>query len=206
MNATRNAINKNLSGQFVQEPTDNIILFQKGIFGVSDDHLAKTLKWGPERFKIELENLVYRHITCGFSSKASLMHSLNLSEDKLNEMAKNAELRQLGINAMPHELSLLRAQVAELQNQMNLMQQTFTPRSEPMLSRTTSRESEPDPFGFNTGFGHPTPPYPSRFPSQGKSVQLNTNPHTYNQLYGSTISPRTFEQKNYHDSHGEWRA
>lgn len=206
MNPTRNAINKNCSGQYIQEPTDNIILFQKGIFGVSDEHLAKTLKWGPERFNIELENLVYRHITCGFSSKASLMRALSLTEDKLNEMARNAELRQLGINAMPQELSMLRAQVADLQNQMKLMQETFTPRSEPMLSRTPSHDNEPDQMTYNTGFGHPTPPCPTRFPSHTKNVQFNTNPHTYNQLYGSTISPRTFEQKNYHDSHGEWRA
>ena len=76
MNPTRNAINKNCSGQYIQEPTDNIIYFPKESLVLAMNIWPK-LSSGGERFNIELENLVYRHITCGFSSKASLMRALS---------------------------------------------------------------------------------------------------------------------------------
>ena len=71
-------------------------------------------------------------------------------------------LGQLGINAMPQELSmLLKAQVADLQNQMKLMQEMVAAENEPMLSRTPSHDNEPDQMIYNNGLSHPTPPCPT---------------------------------------------
>lgn len=213
--ASNSAIQKNASGQFIQQPTDNIILMQKGFWGVSDEHLAKTLNWGSEKFKIELENLIYRHVKCGFSSKSSLSLQLKLTEEKIEEMYKNAEIREQGINDVPHDVAILKSQVALLQYQLQEMRQRMGQLQNPApLSRQTSWNTTLNPISVPmTPSAPPLPPplpQPFRHPvSSGAPHTPNTSqpfvdPNTFNQLYGSPMTTGVFTNKKYHDSNGEW--
>ena len=214
---TTSAIQKNASGQFIQQPTDNIILMQKSFWGVSDEHLAKTLNWGNEKFKIELENLVYRHVKCGFSSKSSLCLLLSLSEEKVSEMYKNAEKREQGLKDVPHDVAMLKSQVALLQYQLYEMQQHVGKLDQPppSISRQMSWNTTLNPSSVPTTPNAPPlpqpPPHLFRPPvSSGAPQTPNTSrpfidPNTFNQLYGSPMTTGIFTEKNYHhDSNGEW--
>lgn len=214
--SSNSAIQKNASGQFIQQPTDNIILMQKGLWGVSDEHLAKTLNWGSEKFKIELENLVYRHVKCGFSSKSALSLQLKLTEEKIDEMYKNAEIREQGIKDVPKDVAILKSQVALLQYQLQEIQQRMgQPHPPPPpISRQTSWNTTLNPTSVPRTPSAPplpqAPPQPFRAPvSSGAPKTPNTShpfvdPNTFNQLYGSPMTTGVFTEKNYHDSNGEW--
>jgi len=211
-------IEKNSYGQYIRKPNDNIILCQKGVWGVSDEHLAKTLNMGPEQFKIELENLVYRHVTCNFATKETLMMQLSLSEEKINSMLKRAEFRHMGIKNMPHDVSIMKAQIANMQMQMHAMRDEMN-NMRSKIAPSTPNFNIQGSFGNmqnaipNINFNAPPAPQTNCFgsvPPQTPSApplphSTNTvNPNTFNQLYGSPMSTNTFTQKNYHDSNGEW--
>ena len=210
-------IEKNSYGQYIRKPNDNIILCQKGVWGVSDEHLAKTLNMGPEQFKIELENLVYRHITCNFSTKETLMMQLSLSEEKINSMLKNAETRDMGIKNMPHDVSNMKVQIANMQMQMRAMRAEMDNMRSNMAPSTPNFNTQGSSGNMqnavpNISFNAPQAPQtncfgsvPFQTPSAPPLPPSNiVNPNTFNQLYGSPMTTNTFTQKNYHDSNGEW--
>lgn len=213
----KSVIQKNAWGQYIQQPTDNIILMQKSFWGVSDEHLAKTLNWGSEKFKIELENLVYRHIKCGFSSKNTLSSQLKLSESKIEEMYKCAEIREQGLKDIPQDVAMLKNKVALLQYQLQEMQQrmgqlqnTTTPPISRQVSWNTTLNPTSVPITPSAPPVHQTPPQPFRptvnssAPKTPNTSQPFIDPNTFNQLYGSPMTTGVFTEKNYHDSNGEW--
>ena len=66
----KSAIQKNQFGLFTQPNSDNVILMQKGLIRETDENIARIFNWSAERYKIELENLVYRHIKCNFTNNS----------------------------------------------------------------------------------------------------------------------------------------
>ena len=199
----KSAIQKNQFGLFTQPNTDNVILMQKGLMGETDENIARNFNWSAERYKVELENLVYRHIKCKFTDKSTLCMQLRIDENKLNEMMKNAELRELNIKQVPQDVNLLKAQVAAMQFRMQKLEE--------MVAANNNFNRFAQPAGIST--------MPSAPPVNTSSVPFNssvpttppnpfqshiTSPNTFNQLYGNPMSPNTFTQKNYHDISGEW--
>ena len=215
-----NIIQKNASGQYIQQPTDNIILMQKGFWGVSDDNLAKSLNWGNERFKIELENLIYRHIKCGFSSKSTLSMQLGVTEENVENMYKNAEIRDEGVKAIPQEVAILKNKVTLLQYQLQALQNQMQNLKQVPLQMSSSRQVSWDtPFQSNNAPSIPTAPPLHEQPNINLTTSIPKtpdpknnlrnpfiDPNTFNQLYGSPITTGVFTEKNYHDSNGEWTS
>ena len=151
------------------------------------------------------------------------MMQLRISESDIDRMMKNAEMRENGINHIPQDVSLLKAQVAQMQMQMK--------RLEGMLANVPQPSSLPYQIPPVVQ-GHLSIPQTPRVmqssipqtPSMAQSrpsappIQLNissnethnpfqshiTDPNTFNQLYGSPMTTGVFTEKNYHDISGEW--
>ena len=219
------AIQKNGVGHFVQPHTDNTILTQKGLKGYSDKECAANFNWSVDRYKIELENLVFRHIKCNFSTKESLMMQLRISEADIDRMMKNAEMREIGFNHIPQDVSLLKAQVAQMQLQMKIIEGMLVsvPRSSSSSYQTTPVVQGCTSIPQTPQFvqGRPSIPQTPQF-VQGRPsappIQLNISsneshnpfqshtrdPYTFNQLYGTPMRTGVFTEKNYHNINGEW--
>lgn len=195
----KSAIQKNQFGMFTQPNTDNIILVQKGLRGETDENIALSFNWTTERYKLELENLVYRHIKCKFSDKSTLCMQLRIEENKLNEMLKNAEMRELNAKQVPQDVILLKAQVAAMQFRMQQLENIIARNNQFGQTNSSTIPSAPP-----VNPGHI--PFNSNVPTtQHNPFQTHiTHPNTFNQLYGNPMSPNTFTQKKCHDISGEW--
>jgi len=198
----KSAIQKNQFGLYTQPNTDNVILMQKGFIGETDENIARCFNWSTERYKLELENLVYRHIKCNFTNKSTLCMQLRIEENKLNEMLKNAEMRELNIKQVPQDVSLLKAQVAAMQCRMQQLEQMVAGNNNFNHFGQTSSSTIPSAPPFNQRHN----PFNSSVPATPPNpFQPHiTRPNTFNQLYGNPMSPNTFTQKNCHDISGEW--
>ena len=206
------AIQKNGVGHFVQPHTDNTILTQKGLKGYSDKECAANFNWSVDRYKIELENLVFRHIKCNFSTKESLMMQLRISEADIDRMMKNAEMREIGFNHIPQDVSLLKAQVAQMQLQMKIIEGMLV-----SVPRSSSSSYQTTPVVQGCTSIPQTPQFVQGRPS-APPIQLNISsneshnpfqshtrdPYTFNQLYGTPMRTGVFTEKNYHNINGEW--
>lgn len=117
-----NVLKKNILGQYVQKDYDNKLLLHKGLYKASDETVAATLSMSLPEYKRAVEELVYRHITCNFSSKELLMKSLSMSESDIDDICKRVHEEVTKSGPVNSELEALKEKVRRMERRMNYLE------------------------------------------------------------------------------------
>ena len=113
-----NVLQKNILGQDIPKDYDNKILLQKGLYGMADETVAASLSMSLPEYKRAVEELVYRHITCNFSSKDLLKKSLSLSDSEIDDICKRIHNEVNAPVNINFEIQTLKAQVRRMEHRM----------------------------------------------------------------------------------------
>ena len=117
-----NVLKKNILGQYVQKDYDNKLLLHKGLYKCSDETVAGTLSMSLPEYKRAVEELVYRHITCKFSSKDLLMKSLSMSENEIDDICKRIHDEVTRSGPANSEIEELKEKVRRMERRMNYLE------------------------------------------------------------------------------------